>query len=177
MAMSNFPRATLVKVLNPAPGNHSGRYLTSVNHQSGRTAISRDIGGLTNREGINEECAWNYRRSHGLGCFDYGSQELIFSRLDIEAICYIHDKSTDGACERWRRVSFHRNEMFRKNAQFCVIIEVVWRLREACEQAVSVFALVVLKFWDGPQTQELMDEFAAASPLAPVLHEGDSPGV
>ena len=114
MAMSNFPRATLVKVLNPAPGNHSGRYLTSVNHQSGRTAISRDIGGLTNWESINEECAWNYRRSHDLGCFDYGSREFIFGRLYVEAICYIHYKRTDGTCERWRRMSFYSSETFRK---------------------------------------------------------------
>ena len=114
MAMSNFPRATLVKVLNPAPGNHSGRYLTSANHQSGRTALSRDIGGLTNRESVNEECAWNYGRSHDLGCLDYGSQEFIFGRLDVEAICYIHYKCTDGTCGRRRRMSFYGSEMVRK---------------------------------------------------------------
>ena len=58
-----------------------------------------------------------------------------------------------------------------------MIIKVVWRLREAHEQAVGVFALIVLEFWDGPYAQELVDKLAAASPLAPVFHEGDRPGV
>lgn len=57
-----------------------------------------------------------------------------------------------------------------------MIGEIVWGISEAQEQAVRVFALIIIEICHCPRIQGFVDESAAVFPEVPVWHEADIPG-
>ena len=60
-------------------------------------------------------------------------------------------------------------------SQFSVIQEVFWCFRKAREEAVGMFALVLVELGDRPHVQKLVEDSAAVPPLASIFHSGDIP--
>jgi hypothetical protein len=57
---SNLPRATLAKVLNPAPGNQSGTYLTRIKRKSSHMVFRGRVVRRTYRYCVNKKRAWDH---------------------------------------------------------------------------------------------------------------------
>ena len=89
-ATSNIVRASFANCLNPEPGNHSGTYLTLCISLVGEVSESETE--RTHWECVNEKCTGNLDPLRVLYRVFCCLQELVFVRLDVQTVRYIHDQ-------------------------------------------------------------------------------------
>lgn len=90
-ATSNFPRATLANVLNPAPGTHSGTYFTGTSRWLSYLVFPRVSVGRTYWDYIDKESTWNHSPCRDVDRLCCGPQEPIFVICNVQTICNLHN--------------------------------------------------------------------------------------
>jgi hypothetical protein len=177
MSSSNFLRATLAKVLNPAPGNHSGTYLTGTKCKSDYmvflealsdarigTASTRNAPGIITLFARSSASAAARRN---------------WSLLLVISIPYVISTTSDPIKLGYDVVNrvCDRVVCSLKHSQFGVMEKTIRRFDEVQKEAMGVFTLIVVEPRHRGLVKKLVEKFAGFSPSATVFHYDNVPGV